>query len=444
MRALEPASVIVVTKTAFSAVMASSFDEQFRQKVDFLTSIPLLRGLDRKSLRPFVEKLQLEKVHKDSVLIKQGELPTKLYFVLSGEARVLRHVPESAFREAEMRAEATSHMGVLVPEDHSIRLTRAQGDDRMIAISAGVIEPGDDAQADQSAERILEKAARADTDPLSVPGRTLELRRLGPRDFFGELAILSEHVGGRSLASIVSCTDMKLFSIHTIDFRNTADAEIEALFRANASRYVTDSEIIASLIDGRQWRGYKRALVKRMVNAHAVRPPNAPPIGERPRAVPQVRPPGATNARVRANYYICQDGFSTPVERASLFDMAVRSARKAATAPPPPGSRPRKGQGRPPPMPELPDIATHVNDSAARAGISHAGSRAPPAPTPVGVGRRAKARPRSHWVDDARQWDKFKSWGTSATGRAAYKARFDMHFNEASEEVARRRMDAAS
>jgi CRP-like cAMP-binding protein len=64
-------------------------------------------------------------------------------------------------------------------------------------------------------------------DPLEVEGRTLELRRMGPRDFFGEIAILNEAVGGRSLISVVSVTDMRLLAIHLVDFKNTADAAME-------------------------------------------------------------------------------------------------------------------------------------------------------------------------------------------------------------------------
>jgi CRP-like cAMP-binding protein len=478
-RAVESSTVLVVTRASFMAVMGARSDEQFRSKLEFLTSVPLLHSLDRKSLRPFVEKLSLERVHKDTVLVRQGDPPKTLYFILTGEARVLRHVPDAAFATAgagkrgtaAAEAEGTAVVGLdggvgdgtVVSESASPTAGAGAGagaggrrrgggaETPSLDMFAEIPDPFDGAQGDDfmllaaASEQDAAPAAAAHAleahngaHPLSVPGQTLELGRLGPRSFFGELAILNEAVGGTALSSVVSASDMRLLAIHMIDFKNTADAAMEAAFRANARTYPTDAALVSALSEGTHWRRYKHSLVNQIVQAQAE--PKANALGARPPRWPVLHVPGAGDARIRRKFLVSTDGYSTPILRSALFDMAVHSARKASSQPPPPTTGLSRNARRPPPMLTLPEIAARVNNSAARAGILHAGSRLPRSQEVVPrLGKRGgpaegsvlgSHRP-AHWVDDPRQWTKFKEWGASDASKEDYKNRLEKHLREA-------------
>lgn len=437
--------MLVVTRSLFMAAMATRSDAHFRSKLAFITSVPLFSALQRKLLRPFVDRLTPERARKGDVLIKQGDAPSKLSFVLSGEARVLRHVPDSAFRMAAKLAAASAPLDAL-------------------GASSGMpdsVEPTDDASLaaeaadDGSTLPGGAHAARSGAHPLAVRGQTLEIGLLGPRDFFGELAILGEASGGRARASIVALSDMRLLSMHMVDYKNTVDAATDAAFQLHARSYPTDLELVNSLSDGTHWSAYKRALVSRVVHlereAHGGSANPALAVGDRPARRSPSKPPNAADARIRRTCLVCTDGFSTPISRAALFDMAVTSARRAAAQPPPPVRCARKRAQRPLPMPALPEIAGRVNDAAARAGLARAGSRGPHGPAAAaatpGSARAARqgaynARSAAHWVDDPRQWDKFREWGASETSRAEYKARFEKNLRDATEALARQALEA--
>jgi len=403
-RAVESSSVLVVTRALFMQAMSARSDAHFLSKLEFLKSVPLLASLERKALRPFVDRLTLETAHAGTVLLRQGDPPSKLYFVLSGEARVLRHVPETAFAKAAAAAAAASPLDELVEVRTLVEDTRGTGDEWILA-AAGA----------EGGNTELASDTPRGPDPLAVAGRTLELRRMGKRDFFGGL---NEVVGGRSLVSVVSEGDMRLLAIHMVDFKNLADAAMEAAFRQNARTYPTDVELVGSLSDGAHWRKYKRSLVARVLETH-VAPKADSQIGQRPARHAVVKGPGAGDTRTRARFLCSKsDGLSTPIPRAALFDMAVQSARRAAAAVPP-------QHGGAPPMLLLPEIAVAVNNSASRGGILHAGSRAPPMAS--SRGHTGKVGSTLSAVDDVKQWEKFNEWGSSAGSRADYKARHAKH-----------------
>lgn len=432
--------------------MAARSGAHFRAKLEFLMSVPLLSGLGRTALRPFVDKLSEERVHKGAVLARQGDPPSKLQFVVAGEARVLRHVPEAAFvRAAEEAAASPSRLDALGDGRHASGAEAATGAE----VGEEEEEDGWPLRADEEevaaadAARSRGAARGGGVHPLERAGQTLEVARLGPRSFFGEVEILaSEAAGVRAPCSVVSLTDMRLLTIDVTDFKNTADSQMLAALRAHARSHPRDTELIAMLAEGAHWRAYKRRLVGQMVAAQRGGP--LPPALHRPARAAKGEAPSAEELRIRRKYYVCPDGFRTPVLRSALFDMAVNSARKAAARPPPPPHGVHRRGERQPPMLSLPDIANGVNDSAARAGIAHAGSRMPNASKAAakagGAGKRTQRSgsvrsAAAHWVDAA-MGDKFNDWGASEAVREDYKLRFEKHLADASEMLARQSLEA--
>jgi hypothetical protein len=358
------------------------------------------------------------------------------------------------------------------PPPHSL----AHGCDRLLA--AAFEGGGPAGAAGQHAQHAFDETGGA--HPLAVEGQTLEIGRLGPRSFYGELAILNEEIGGRATASVVSVSNARLLVMNASDYRAAADAAVEACLRRNARAFLTDAELVAAYIDGVHWevrvartprrvapthvqpahafilappppctltsQAYKASLTARLA-ADATAPRRAHnSFGDRAAEPAIPRPPSGTDARLQRKYYVLPDGFATPIDRAKLFDLAVISARKASS----PSAAPRGAGGAalPPPMLPLPQIAANVHDAAARAGIVRSAAARPRAAGAAGGGgggrhggrgrgsasarRPSGAQPAadnssSAWIDDPKQWDKFTQWGASVSSRADYIARRDRH-----------------
>ena len=81
--------VLKVTRADFVAASVTWSLELLERKVAALHAVPCFLSQERRLLRPLAERLTMEKVHADTVLLAQGTEATKLYVIGSGEARVL-------------------------------------------------------------------------------------------------------------------------------------------------------------------------------------------------------------------------------------------------------------------------------------------------------------------------------------------------------------------
>lgn len=443
--ALRPSALLLVARPLFAAALAARAERQLCERLDFLASVPLLAGLGREALRPLARVMSVSVVLKGAVLVRQGEPPAQLSFVTSGQMRVLRHVPAAAFERAAQEAAAASWLDAL--GEQPARPQQPLSEDERSLAAAAAREVG---KAEARRLRAAGSGAQAGEPgaaphPLEVAGTTLEVAQLGPRAFFGELAILNEPIRGRAHASVVALTQACLLSVHAADFLHAAGAQVEAAFRGNSRAYQTDAQLVALLAEGRSWRAYKRRLTER---AGAAREPGggagrlerSPPGGAR----------GGAGGLLEQRYYAGGDDACTPVLRSALFDMAVRSAQRAAAKRSPAyAAAPGRHRGRPPPVLPLPEIAARMDASAVRAGVARAGLRTPGAQAGGARGARAErlafgAQSAAGSAEEARQWDKFKSWGISEASRARYNARFERHLREAERALARQSLAPAA
>ena len=86
----------------------------------------------------------------------------------------------------------------------------------------------------------------------------LQAAALGPRDFFGEIGVMTE---SQHTASVVASSDVSYLAIHKADLLSIADGGVAQRLAEAARSYPTEAELLQQLQLGQHWRAYKEVRV---------------------------------------------------------------------------------------------------------------------------------------------------------------------------------------
>lgn len=93
--ALTDCTVLQLSKEVFEHLMTSSERKIFNDKKAFLSALPEFNGkisLVSSKLKQFCNSMQPVCVIKNQVIFREGEPNKKIYFVISGELRIIKRV----------------------------------------------------------------------------------------------------------------------------------------------------------------------------------------------------------------------------------------------------------------------------------------------------------------------------------------------------------------
>ena len=251
--AAEDVTLLRVGRTDFLAALASWHLELLERKTAALHAVPAFITMPRRLLRPLAERMAQERCHAKTVLISQGEEPSKLFVIASGEARVL-----------------------------------LRGED----------------------------------------GELITISTLGPGSLFGEIGAIK---GTPHTASVVSQTDMTLYTVPKADLLAGADPGFIERLTQMAEEYPTEEEHMKSLHLRHHWLTYKQRMVQ---DGHAELTNQAFKIGTliggRPPLPPSKSNRPIVHEAVMEKYTIAMDG--TPISNSDLDDMAAHARRREKDA----------------------------------------------------------------------------------------------------------------
>ena len=286
----------------------------------------LIRDTSVRSLRTALRHMYAGECFAERLLIEQSKSMPSL--VAAEEAVVLRVARADFFaahtswqmelveRKVAALCKAPCLMGVdrrlLRPLADRMSLTRHHANQVVIA------------QGDESTRLYCIGSGECRVLMRIGDGRTLEIATLGPGDIFGEIGVMSDR---ERTASVVSSSDVMLYSLMRSDLFTMADAFIIEQLREQAGAYPPESSLVEQLALGSHWSAYKHTLLGTTLDqAHASR--RQLPFGSRPTPPAALPPSALAGGVVRRHHHIATDG--TPLSRLDLRDLHAGTTRRQA------------------------------------------------------------------------------------------------------------------
>jgi len=180
-------------------------------------------------------------------------------------------------------------------------------------------------QGEEAARLYIIAAGEATVVLRVTSGEVLHIAAVGPGSLFGEIGVA---LNVPHTASIVSTTNMVLYTLPRGDLHSVADPSVIERLVAMAHSYPTEAEHLERLDLGHHWAAYK----ERMIDAHHAELTAAPfkssnLFGGRPSPPPAAqRRALAIPSAVRSSYLLAMDG--TPIPSLDLRDMQARARRR--------------------------------------------------------------------------------------------------------------------
>lgn len=384
LRAEEPATLMVVWRSAFTAVRSAKKDAAVERKTTFLQSVLLLEGVSRWTVRALAEVFTEDSHQDGSVVQRQGDATARVAFIVAGSLRAIRMVPRALIRRSAARV----------------------GDD--------MASPSSTPPCMGPAEAAADAAVRTQHDTVA-----LEVGEHLPKDCIGAESLAAHHSAAVASASLVAKGRTTLLVAMAVDVKAVAPDWLVARLAASRPPAASDAEVARAFAEADLWSKYCSRVVEAVVAAER----------RGKRSVPKVHRRTLAAAAGRTGHLLSGDLFATPLSRTQLHDMAITSMRRTSSLPALPG----KGPGRrpPPPKPVFTVIA-EVDAAAVAAGASDPARRPGVKPTtdylPAGHPKQGSGE---------HMWDQFQQWGGSLAGRARYSYRYKRHLADVHHEMQR-------
>ena len=123
----EKAVVLRLGREDFQHAFTSWQLELLERKLALLSSVPCLSSVERRALRPIAERMTQEKVHANTVLIRQGDKAQRLIVIASGACRVLMRTSGGELLEVDklQGGSICGEIGVLDSVPHTASVVSA-------------------------------------------------------------------------------------------------------------------------------------------------------------------------------------------------------------------------------------------------------------------------------------------------------------------------------
>ena len=96
----ETSHLVCLEKTEYERILERGFDGTLAQKISILNKTPAMRDVIRHSdIKGLAYSMRRDDILKGTVIIREGEKPDGVYFIISGECKLLQRIPESMQQE---------------------------------------------------------------------------------------------------------------------------------------------------------------------------------------------------------------------------------------------------------------------------------------------------------------------------------------------------------
>jgi CRP-like cAMP-binding protein len=260
----EDCSFLRIEKSDYERILLAVQQVELEERAEFLSTITLFHTWTRASLKGLAQVMATKSVDRNTVIIRQGDEPDGLYFVRKGTCRVLKQV---SFGRSEDVEQPPRHKPP-PPRPPPLRVGNPQGilDGKVPSAKGKGKGKGKDKPAPEEIQREVADEHDPDSSaPLIVDNRViklLEIGTLGPREFFGEVALV---LSTTRLASVVSVTPVELLVLSKNDFVRKITGKTFDVMRDAIDAYQTDDDLRKKYLEGVKWEKYKVQQVNKLL-----------------------------------------------------------------------------------------------------------------------------------------------------------------------------------
>ena len=232
-----PTHFLKIDKDVYEVSLQKMHEAELSRRVDFLQSVFIFATWSEQDLRSVAGVMTQRRVEKGATVISEGDATDLVYFLKDGGCRVLKRLPLSGQQRAMLRCAGA-------------------GADTESGGAGGGDEGSSSGGSDKGSVEHREIAREV----------LLEIGRLQPRMYFGELAMLER--GTAHSATIVASSTVELLVLSKRDFYHclSLEPQIQTLMQAHAKKfYMDDAAIRSSIVEQHRWASYKRDLLSELL-----------------------------------------------------------------------------------------------------------------------------------------------------------------------------------
>jgi CRP-like cAMP-binding protein len=301
-------TLLAISRDDYQALRSAELTSKFHVKVQFLQTLRMFNQCnDIDEIRRVARACKLMHHEKNSVLVKQNRYADGMYFIVSGEFRVIQRVPlrrtavAAALAKLKEQREAKPrflhHLGVRgsgKDKDGAAAPAVASAESRLeseyIKFVTRVHQREKQQKLRESKQRKslvklhdasiaklhghasskttttaeskqAHKKKKRKRQKQQVPVQLIELARLRPRDFFGELALLHNL---RRSAFVYCETPATVLFVSKTAFKTKLPARVIAYFkRFAASFYPNKAQVTQQVTQAQRWDLFRKRMVER-------------------------------------------------------------------------------------------------------------------------------------------------------------------------------------
>lgn len=262
---MKPTEVLLISAEDFAHRLFPIAEKDFETRMELLTASGLFDDdLSILDLVRMVRMCRVESVRPGAVIVKQGEAPSKLYFVLNGICKVQKR-PDKAERTRarlmEMKEQTDEHdmkysfhhklRGQLTPAPPEFEkvashnfATAAEAHRHKLGMEIDKLEQS----------HILREKSNTESDVVDVT--TLKWPRV-----FGEASVAVPE-GRSSLGTVVADTYCEILWVHKAHLQTFKLREkFQERLRLRAVRYPSDHILVEKLQTSKEWTEYRSGVL---------------------------------------------------------------------------------------------------------------------------------------------------------------------------------------
>ena len=273
--------LLKVDKKDYDFILKRVKAEELNETVSFLKDIPIFHKTSRSSLHRLAYVLRSRTFAPGSVIARQGTEAEEMFFVKSGECRVLMtmDVPQGFALGEAPKSGQRRRVRAGAPARHSTG-THGTGPNTRRGSARGSAGGGgsgrlpqvrhSDPGYDGGEGSGLEGVATGDSveaggtagGSASSERVFVEVGWLRQRDFFGEIGVVRKSM---RRASVVACTTVEVLVLSRWDFNRRIDGEAMSAIHRSVQSYTSTDNLRKQFVETCRWEAYKKDLVDSII-----------------------------------------------------------------------------------------------------------------------------------------------------------------------------------
>jgi len=271
--ALDHSDLLQLDLHDLSSILRASMSRDLEAKIDFIASMSLFDSASTQQLQGIAPTLRRKTFEKNDLILTQGCPSDRVYFIVEGFVRIVAklnikekiHTPQHLLplqHHAQMYERGRS-----APARFSRDSTHAGSRKKTTKNAPGHMGSDEEKYSNSHGLSLDLSAALRNTSsrrpppPALIANRSvlLDLGRLGPRSFFGELGVLNET--GRS-ASVYAETKVVTFCMEKEEFQSKLPTSCRQFLTQYAqSFYPSPKDMIKQYQHHQRWQAFKTSML---------------------------------------------------------------------------------------------------------------------------------------------------------------------------------------